>query len=640
MVEDEADLLDLVTLNRLDEILKPRIIQEGFVARVVPVTTGSRAGSRLGGSRSSGSRPGGPGSDGSRSVPEVLGEEIVKELRISRIRQVQDEEAWISGLKTYLADRIRQLTQDEAKSYRKISMDYDVDLNDLLYYCPPTKHIDTDRDLLMKLVVPETLQQDVLHHYHVSLDGVTKGSVVHCQTGNDRPTIQGESPVNFQATYRFQVIAMDHIRSLPKSLKGNTELLIWVDLFSGYVIAKASGSRTALTVAESYEECVFRRFGASEVIRHDREPDLDQRDWDDYAERLTFAINTAQDRIQGETPFYLVHGWDPRSTLETTIPVDSTHRQDRDPRRWRIQIQRHYQQARAQVNERLRKTIADRVDSHNETARPHQIEAGSRVWLYLDRVKEGYARKLAHIWHCPFRVAEKVGEFAVRIEVAGTEYRLFPVVHVSKLKVLKNFPDRPQIQLNPDVTCRLDFDESLLPEDSWIQDLGEDEFKVEKITDMGTGRRTRYGMNFWYIGGDMRIHRGWMSGFEQRSCATWMFERKRKSYGDGSARWLQIGGLGLRDMCMTKDNRTSATEYDLSQARDPRSSQIQHGSVGIAWIQPSFYRQGAGSRTTRIRPQIHLPDQEYGSRSSIQLESLKEQRTLRQRCYADCRMGK
>ena len=37
-------------------------------------------------------------------------------------------------------------------------------------------------------------------------------------------------------------------------------------------MAKASASRTAQTVAEGYEECVFRRFGASKAIRHDREP--------------------------------------------------------------------------------------------------------------------------------------------------------------------------------------------------------------------------------------------------------------------------------------------------------------------------------------------------------------------------------
>ena len=36
-------------------------------------------------------------------------------------------------------------------------------------------------------------------------------------------------------------------------------------------MARASASRTAQTLAKGYEECVFRRFGASEVIRHDRE---------------------------------------------------------------------------------------------------------------------------------------------------------------------------------------------------------------------------------------------------------------------------------------------------------------------------------------------------------------------------------
>ncbi|OWZ05859.1 reverse transcriptase [Phytophthora megakarya] len=113
----------------------------------------------------------------------------------------------------------------------------------------------------------------------------------------------------------------------------------WPDHELLHVIAKASASRSGQTIADTYEECVFRRFGASKVIRHDREPgfmsdffksfnkilgqrqratiayrpqangsagrmvqtttralkmyvqDLDQRDWDEYAERLTFAIN-------------------------------------------------------------------------------------------------------------------------------------------------------------------------------------------------------------------------------------------------------------------------------------------------------------------------------------------------------------
>ena len=31
--------------------------------------------------------------------------------------------------------------------------------------------------------------------------------------------------------------------------------------------------------------------------------DTNQKYWDEYAERLTFAINTAHDRVRGETLF-------------------------------------------------------------------------------------------------------------------------------------------------------------------------------------------------------------------------------------------------------------------------------------------------------------------------------------------------
>ncbi|OWY96188.1 reverse transcriptase [Phytophthora megakarya] len=200
------------------------------------------------------------------SDPDSLREEVVRELRIERIRQAQDEESWIMGLKKYLTGEIRDLTQEEARMFGSIAMNYEVDQLDLLFYCPTSKEAAADRDKLMRLVIPETLQQDILHHYHTSLQGGHQG------VGKGRPRIQGESPGNLQATYPFQIIAMDHIPSLPRSFNGNTELLIFVDLFSGYVIAKASASRSAQTIAETYEECVFRRFGASEVIRHDREP--------------------------------------------------------------------------------------------------------------------------------------------------------------------------------------------------------------------------------------------------------------------------------------------------------------------------------------------------------------------------------
>ncbi|OWZ02653.1 reverse transcriptase [Phytophthora megakarya] len=182
--------------------------------------------------------------------------------------------------------------------------------------------------------------------------------------------------------------------------------------------------------------------------------DLDQKDWDKYAERLTFAIGSEE--------------------IPLTIWCMNA-------RRWRYRVQRYYQQSREQVNARLKEAIADRADRHNEDVGSHQIKAGSRIWLYLDRVKEGYARKLAHLWHGSFRVAEEINEFSVKFEIAGIGYQIFPVVHVSKLKLVKDFPDRPRVELTVNEADRFDFDEILLPEDSWVPDLGRAGSLGEKV---------------------------------------------------------------------------------------------------------------------------------------------------------------
>jgi hypothetical protein len=133
------------------------------------------------------------------------------------------------------------------------------------------------------------------------------------------------------------------------------------------------------------------------------------------------------------------------------------------------------------VNERLRDAIRSRAELHNEEVRPHKIEAGSQVWLYLDRVKPGYARKLAHMWHGPFRVAELISNHAARLEIAGSEYSIFPIVHLSKLKLVRSFPDRPKVQLVDPKVDRFDFDEAILPVDSWETALDDDEYEVERI---------------------------------------------------------------------------------------------------------------------------------------------------------------
>ena len=85
--------------------------------------------------------------------------------------------------------------------------------------------------------------------------------------------------------------------------------------------------------------------------------DVNEQGLDEYAERLTFAINTAHDRVRVDSPFYLIYGWDPRSTLEATLPLGCTKTRDPAPRKWRYHIQRQLQRARATVNDRLKEAI-------------------------------------------------------------------------------------------------------------------------------------------------------------------------------------------------------------------------------------------------------------------------------------------
>ena len=67
------------------------------------------------------------------------------------------------------------------------------------------------------------------------------------------------------------------------------------------------------------------------------------------------------------------------------------------------------------------------------------------------------------------------------------------MVHVSKLKRVREFPDRPSDRLTVDEADRIDFDECLLPEDSWTRELEEGEYEVEEILESRVNKKTRYG---------------------------------------------------------------------------------------------------------------------------------------------------
>ena len=96
------------------------------------------------------------------------------------------------------------------------------------------------------------------------------------------------------------------------------------------------------------------------------------------------------------------------------------------------------------------------------------------------------------MWHGPFRVRELCGGLR-----CGWKFRALRIdcshCYISQLKQVKIFPDRLRNQLNVEEANRQDFDESVLPEDGWERTLDKVQFEVEKIMDVRSGRKTRFG---------------------------------------------------------------------------------------------------------------------------------------------------
>ncbi|GMF90235.1 unnamed protein product [Phytophthora fragariaefolia] len=181
--------------------------------------------------------------------------------------------------------------------------------------------------------------------------------------------------------------------------------------------------------------------------------------------------------------------------MRSTTAQDHVFHPERTVFQWRRKTQRQYGYAivcaedlqkkakrqRSEIQTKKWKELSERLKSG--------FEKGDSVWLYIPKVQPGLSRKLAHMWHGPFRIEEIHDDFRVKLKVTDSGYRVNPWVHVSRLKPRALFPKRPTVEI--EVAEDDDFDAALLPEDSWEPDSERNEYEVEKILDLRWSKRTR-----------------------------------------------------------------------------------------------------------------------------------------------------
>ncbi|KAH9067278.1 hypothetical protein Ae201684P_021439 [Aphanomyces euteiches] len=197
--------------------------------------------------------------------------------------------------------------------------------------------------------------------------------------------------------------------------------------------------------------------------------DPHQRDWDDVAERMVFALNTSVSATRKETPFFLMHGWDPYTTMMASLPSMKTDA-NLDSYEWRLQLYHQHANCMDMARLLVKQAVEERARRHNEGLPADvdtRIRVGDAVWVYIDKVKPGVKLKLAHLWHGPFRVVNRPKNYASEVEVvslrSGKNHRFYTTIHDSRLKTRRLSPLRPTQLLEPPV----DFDEELLPDTSF-----------------------------------------------------------------------------------------------------------------------------------------------------------------------------
>ncbi|GMF39155.1 unnamed protein product [Phytophthora fragariaefolia] len=179
--------------------------------------------------------------------------------------------------------------------------------------------------------------------------------------------------------------------------------------------------------------------------------EADQSDWDDHAERLMSALNTSLDATRLDTPFYLVHGWDAQGTLSAMLEPNPSSIPERTAFEWRRKIQRPYSYVIACPKDLQKKAKRQRSEAQTQKWKElsgrleSEFEKRDCVWLYIPKVQPGLSRKLAHMWHGPFRIEEMNDDFRVKLKVTDSGYRVNPWVHVSRLKPRALFPKRPTV---------------------------------------------------------------------------------------------------------------------------------------------------------------------------------------------------
>ncbi|GFV23716.1 retrovirus-related Pol polyprotein from transposon 412 [Trichonephila clavipes] len=331
------------------------------------------------------------------------------------------------------------------------------------------KNFDPDGKLWLP-VIPKHLRADILRHFH---DAPTAGHlgfaktydrirkrfywpgmyrnvvwyIMHCRECQRRKSVPQRPPGRLvpipPAIAPFHRIELISLGDFQKSAHGNKWIIVCTDYSTRYAITKALPTAEVDEIAKFLLEEIVLRHGAPRVIITDRGAVFRSRlicsrrlvaeNWDEILPFVTFAYNTAKQETTGFTPFYLLHGREAETTLDTMLPFCPNDFDDNNITKIAARAEESRQLARVHT---LRAQDKDRrrYDSKHQMV---SYAPGDLVWIYTPVRKVGLSEKLLRRYFGPYQVLRRLSAvtYAVQdFDPASRKRKLREVVHVLRMK--------------------------------------------------------------------------------------------------------------------------------------------------------------------------------------------------------------